>query len=603
MYLEWLDLSGTTIRYDLHPDMEPVTIGRNPGSRVYSMETSVSRNHARIWHETGTGYVVEDLGSSNGTFVNGHKTRRSPVQEGDVVRFGEVLEVHARSGHVTVADAGPTPGLRRKPQPNAAVEADDRARLVREQAARHRAAAAGVPVSSAAAASSGHPAAVMAPVSAAQAASPRASGGYSAGPRSSQQDAPPATAKPMPILAGVRPGSAGPVEPSRKLAALEAELAEALERADKAENGLRLNEQRSMRYSVELDGLSDKYIKLKEHNQTMARELERTREELAQRTGAVHDAERKANELEQRLRDSEDKATDATDRLAGLKVRLTQKDRQLEELQRQMDQLEFDYRSAQDELESLQVSLNRESGDTSRFEREKNLLREVIQEKEAIIQDLKSDLRDKDIEIRQIRMGVGMSDLEHEKRRLLEDFHQASRRVDELSDKLAQQTRLTDTLRLEVEAARVAQERKPAAIDVTELPEYRARVREVDRLRDELTAMQAELQRERARHLELTERLHAAESAVQVSTQAAAPTVSAAVVELLESLADAALASRTNATVVRRYADQLEHSGGVRADLAESVSLLSDTAIVLAEDLREQERMLAALQRDLGVHQ
>jgi hypothetical protein len=90
---------------------------------------------------------------------------------------------------------------------------------------------------------------------------------------------------------------------------------------------------------------------------------------------------------------------------------------------------------------------------------------------------------------------------------------------------------------------------------------------------------------------------------VHSAPEAVAPVLSAATVELLESLADAALASRTNATVVRRYADQLEHSGGVRADLAESVSLLSDTAIVLAEDLREQERMLAALQRDLGVHQ
>ena len=59
-----------------------------PGSRVYSMETSVSRNHARIWHETGTGYVVEDLGSSNGTFVNGQRVSKCILNNGDVILVG-----------------------------------------------------------------------------------------------------------------------------------------------------------------------------------------------------------------------------------------------------------------------------------------------------------------------------------------------------------------------------------------------------------------------------------------------------------------------------------------------------------------------------------
>ena len=47
-----------------------VTIGRGAVNDIQVPGTWVSRQHARIkW--TGTGYVVEDMGSTNGTVVNG----------------------------------------------------------------------------------------------------------------------------------------------------------------------------------------------------------------------------------------------------------------------------------------------------------------------------------------------------------------------------------------------------------------------------------------------------------------------------------------------------------------------------------------------------
>ena len=58
------------LRFDL--GAAPVTIGRQDQCEVQVPGTWVSRRHARLaW--TGTGYIVEDLGSTNGTFVNGER--------------------------------------------------------------------------------------------------------------------------------------------------------------------------------------------------------------------------------------------------------------------------------------------------------------------------------------------------------------------------------------------------------------------------------------------------------------------------------------------------------------------------------------------------
>lgn len=63
------------------------TVGRLEGSDVLLADPSVSRRHARFVTE-GDGFRVEDLGSSNGTFVNGELVAQQWLREGDVVQFG-----------------------------------------------------------------------------------------------------------------------------------------------------------------------------------------------------------------------------------------------------------------------------------------------------------------------------------------------------------------------------------------------------------------------------------------------------------------------------------------------------------------------------------
>lgn len=68
---------------------DEVTVGRAGGCGVLLPEdTFVSQLHARLFRQNGDVFV-EDLGSTNGTFVNGRKVAAPvPLRKGDTVQFG-----------------------------------------------------------------------------------------------------------------------------------------------------------------------------------------------------------------------------------------------------------------------------------------------------------------------------------------------------------------------------------------------------------------------------------------------------------------------------------------------------------------------------------
>ncbi|WP_055487267.1 DUF1707 and FHA domain-containing protein [Streptomyces sp. WMMB 322] len=71
------------------PGSHPYSIGRAPGSMLRLNHFTVSRTHAQL-RATGDGWKLRDLGSSNGTWVNGSRVTGSVrVRPGDVVRFGQ----------------------------------------------------------------------------------------------------------------------------------------------------------------------------------------------------------------------------------------------------------------------------------------------------------------------------------------------------------------------------------------------------------------------------------------------------------------------------------------------------------------------------------
>jgi hypothetical protein len=68
----------------------PLRIGRAPANGLRLNDITVSRSHAVLSHEDN-GWMLHDLGSMNGTYVNGHRVAgRTVVRAGDLIAFGRI---------------------------------------------------------------------------------------------------------------------------------------------------------------------------------------------------------------------------------------------------------------------------------------------------------------------------------------------------------------------------------------------------------------------------------------------------------------------------------------------------------------------------------
>jgi len=80
-------------------DRPVTTIGRSSMNDLPVSDKMLSRQHARIVRDTDGGLTVEDLGSRNGTFLNGERlTMVQPLKPGDRITVGGVtLKVESES--------------------------------------------------------------------------------------------------------------------------------------------------------------------------------------------------------------------------------------------------------------------------------------------------------------------------------------------------------------------------------------------------------------------------------------------------------------------------------------------------------------------------
>jgi pSer/pThr/pTyr-binding forkhead associated (FHA) protein len=86
-----------TMKQGPHPEQtfelfrEVHTLGREAGNDIIINDPQVSRHHARLTLQGGT-YSLEDLGSTNGTFVNGRRVTGSVVlSSGDMIGLGDTV--------------------------------------------------------------------------------------------------------------------------------------------------------------------------------------------------------------------------------------------------------------------------------------------------------------------------------------------------------------------------------------------------------------------------------------------------------------------------------------------------------------------------------
>ncbi|MDH5446027.1 MAG: FHA domain-containing protein [Gammaproteobacteria bacterium] len=69
---------------------ETVTIGRGTDNDIQLLDTTVSHHHAKLMLMNET-LIIEDLGSTNGTYLNGHLVKREYIKQGDIVMIGQHL--------------------------------------------------------------------------------------------------------------------------------------------------------------------------------------------------------------------------------------------------------------------------------------------------------------------------------------------------------------------------------------------------------------------------------------------------------------------------------------------------------------------------------
>jgi len=66
-----------------------ISIGRAEDNDLHIKDKTVSAHHARIFTYLNASYI-EDLGSKNGTFLNGKRIQKHTVHAGDVIKVGRL---------------------------------------------------------------------------------------------------------------------------------------------------------------------------------------------------------------------------------------------------------------------------------------------------------------------------------------------------------------------------------------------------------------------------------------------------------------------------------------------------------------------------------
>jgi DNA-binding NtrC family response regulator len=87
-----------------------IELGRVTEAGICLDHSGVSRRHAELFRQ-GPLYVLQDLGSTNGTWLNGRRIERGPISPGDVIRVGECVGIFDLQTETDAAFGEIAPGL------------------------------------------------------------------------------------------------------------------------------------------------------------------------------------------------------------------------------------------------------------------------------------------------------------------------------------------------------------------------------------------------------------------------------------------------------------------------------------------------------------
>ena len=84
----------------IETDKAEITIGRNPTNDIHIDNLGVSKQHAKIIRQDGA-YLIEDLNSTNGTFINDKRVARAVLNENAEIHIGKhsLIISHIKQGN------------------------------------------------------------------------------------------------------------------------------------------------------------------------------------------------------------------------------------------------------------------------------------------------------------------------------------------------------------------------------------------------------------------------------------------------------------------------------------------------------------------------
>lgn len=506
--IEYTDVEGKVHKVVVPRGGEGIVIGRNASCDVVLNSKSVGRNHGRITREDGS-YVFRDLGSVNGSFVNDGKVTGAVVlSDGAKVRCGDSIMEFV----FDAADGSKAPPRKPKPPKPASKspQTGDINRLQKENKALR---------------------AELKSLSTRVAFSESDSDELEA------------------LKKKLAESSATSGETEDEVRHLRGLMADGERRVKDAEA-------RAATANSSLESMHAKYMDMREQVQHTQSLLEEARTGLSDSESEVADLQEQLASLNAQAEAALNRGGQAVEEVSDLKVKVTEKDREIERLQRELDIRDYDLKALREENERLQEYCETDSGRQEALERKVRNLEAVIEENRNYIAELRRTNEEKDRQVREVRLGVGIADLEQEKQRLLDDFHKKSREVDDLQADLAArgaELESVSSLKSELQARvkeleKAGRTRRADTEDISDHPEYLAKVREVDRLIETEATLTAELdtlrdQRERFSEEERA-RLEADLSASQEKSQVLADRI----VKIRDEAAREAGASRKKKT-------------------------------------------------------
>jgi len=119
------------------PEGGEVKLGRLPGLWISLLDTKVSREHCRIYLQA-TGWIVEDLESRNGTYVNTQRIKKRLLQPGDRLRLGQTEFEYSNAAAGAPVPPASVPGAAPAAAPPSAPAMAPPAPVLRSKKARDR---------------------------------------------------------------------------------------------------------------------------------------------------------------------------------------------------------------------------------------------------------------------------------------------------------------------------------------------------------------------------------------------------------------------------------------------------------------------------------